>query len=93
MRKLGEMLPDVQVMYSDAQFEAIVTRILMRAETIPLTQENATLAFGWGALSFGIGFEADEPTEDFDAIRALPAEAQAEALWDYFDARMEAQPS
>lgn len=90
-RKLREMLPHICAMYTEPQLERIVTRILIRAETIPLKLENATLAFGWASLTFGIGFEADEPTQEFDSIRKLPSEEQAEALWDYIDARLEEQ--
>lgn len=78
---LVDLLPDFVAMYSRQDFEALVIRMVHRADMAGLRYHDATLAFCYASIKLGIGFEHQAEHAWFDVALRAPESAWADNIW------------
>ena len=88
---LSEMLPDVAMMYPPEAFAQLVDGLLRRADLHGMAEQRETLAYCYGSISLGQGFESHPALPWVGAAMALTGAARTGALWDGFEAVAQAR--
>lgn len=89
---LEEMLPEVAAPYPPGEFANRVEALLRRADLHGMVQECETLAYCYGSLTLGLGFESRPEFEWVAAAMAASGPTRAGLLWEGFEAEVENQP-
>lgn len=83
---MADLLPDVVAMYPADVFARRVDALLRRADLHGMDRQPETVAYCYGSLQFGVGFEARADLPGIAQAMALSGAPRAEALWDAFEA-------
>lgn len=81
-RKLKELAPQDVIYFSKDDLNALVGRILTRAESLMVRRENATIAFCYASLKLGVGFETDKKYHWVQNLPKAKSTYQADIIWD-----------
>lgn len=79
---LRDLLPDIACLYAEQIFRALIEGLLRCADLYGMVQQDETLAFCYGSLTLGVGFEADPRFDWAAAAMAETGSARAMLLWD-----------
>ncbi|MEE4206145.1 MAG: hypothetical protein V2I39_07630 [Erythrobacter sp.] len=79
--ELRRLLPDFAAMYPLEDFQALVIRLLNRAELRGLRERDTTVAFCVASIKLGVGFDESEGHEWFGEALEAPEDARAGAIW------------
>lgn len=82
VQTMSVLLPDVAAMYSEPDFRNMIVRILLRADQRGILLENASVAFCYASLTFGIGFEDGDTFSWVPDALTTELGKQADAIWD-----------
>jgi hypothetical protein len=82
---LCELLPDQHTAHGDADWRRLVEGILRRGELHGMTLASEAVAYCYGSLTLGIGFESQKEYSWAAAAMSLKGETRAQALWDGFE--------
>ncbi len=84
-RIMAELLPEVAASYPAESWRQLITGLLRRADAYGMTLQQESIAYCYGCLTLGIGFETRPNyvwTRSALALRGVP---RAEALWDGYE--------
>jgi hypothetical protein len=90
METLADLLPDIAASYSEPAWSQRIEALLRRADLHDMLYEAETVAYCYGSLTLGIGFESRPDLSWAPDAMALRGDTRAEALWDGFEAAAEA---
>ena len=79
---LSGMAPELVAPYDARALDALVARMLCRADLLGVHLRSATVAFCYASLWLGVGFEAQPEHAWAAELDAVPAAAQADFIWD-----------
>ena len=89
--RLAEMLPDVELVYPPEAFAHLVDGLLRRAELYGMAEQRETVAYCYGSITLGQGFESHPALPWARPALALTGAARAAAMWDGFEAMARAR--
>lgn len=84
--RLAEMLSDVAMVYPPEAFAHLVDGLLRRADLHGMVEQRETLAYCYGSITLGQGFESHPTLTWARPAMLLTGVVRAAALWDGFEA-------
>lgn len=82
---LADLLPDIAANYDITSWRQLIDSLLRRADLHGMTLECETVAYCYGSIVLGIGFESYPDLPWTGMALSARGEARAEALWDGFE--------
>lgn len=80
--QLARLLPEVAALYPGQGFRHLVEGLLRRADLHGMVTAGEVLAYGYAALTLGVGFETRAQFAWVPAALAAAGDARAAQLWD-----------